>query len=529
MKIILVLPAVFLFGLSGLFAGAYLSGPDDYLQNRDLLKPGDTLLLEDGTYTRGLSLRGIHGESGRPIVIKAENDWGAVLEARTGANTMDIQDASHIVVEGLSFDGKGYPAIDAVKAGGSSGTAHHISIINNHIYGHGGSQQTVGISTKIPAWDWYIAYNIIEGAGTGLYLGNSNGSAPFIRGVIEFNLVMNTVGYCMQVKYQNDWPYLPGLPDGDAATLIRHNVFIKDDRPSPDGDRPSLLVGGQPFDGPGSNDRFEIYGNFFYHNPREYLFQGTGNISLHNNIFVDSEFGAINIRNHDKRHPKEIYVYKNTIFGTNNGIRLVSPDDEYNQIIEGNLVFCKYPITDIYEDNNIIGAEEDATMHVNNPSLALEEMDFYPKERITEWHIDMEPFADDIGRYNDFNGYPQDGWFFGAYYGKGLNPGWQPAAEIKTLSGPNNVRELYKDLSGDVTIYPNPAGDFVKVETNSKHFGLRSVAVIGLDGNILRNYPVRDNTSGVLLIPLVDLPQGAYIIMIRGKKSAGAIKLIKAD
>ena len=32
---------------------------------------------------------------------------------------------------------------------------------------------------------------------------------------------------------------------------------------------------------------YEIYGNYFLHNHREALFQGSGRVSLHDNVFVD--------------------------------------------------------------------------------------------------------------------------------------------------------------------------------------------------------------------------------------------------
>src|SRR5262249_10284278 len=125
------------------------------------------------------------------------------------------------------------------------------------------------------------------GAGTGLYLGNSDGSQPFVAGVIENNLVQDSAGYNMEIKDQNAIPPIPGMPLTSTSTIIRHNVFIKDDRPSPDGDRPNVLVGALPESGPGSQNLYEIYGNYFAHNHRETLFQGSGRVSLHDNIFVD--------------------------------------------------------------------------------------------------------------------------------------------------------------------------------------------------------------------------------------------------
>lgn len=51
--------------------------------------------------------------------------------------------------------------------------------------------------------------------------------------------------------------------------------------------RPNLLVGGFPLIGWGAKDYYEIYGNLFYDDPTEALFQGTGNIMIYNNIFVN--------------------------------------------------------------------------------------------------------------------------------------------------------------------------------------------------------------------------------------------------
>ena len=91
------------------------------------------------------------------------------------------------------------------------------------------------------------------------------------------------------------------MPTEPTSTIIRNNVFIKNDWRSPDGDRPNLLVGGFPRSGTGSQNRYEIYGNFFLHNHREALFQGSGRISLHDNIFVD---GPARLSRRDPQTPK---------------------------------------------------------------------------------------------------------------------------------------------------------------------------------------------------------------------------------
>jgi len=227
------------------------------------LAPGDTLQLEAGNYTEGLTLRNLHGNAGSPIVISGPQDGTeATILGRSCCNSVQLENSSYLEVRNLTLDGQGIAYIDGVNA---RGTTHHITVYGLLIVNHGGSagpdsdhQLTVGISTKGPAWDWVISHNTIIGAGTGVYLGNSDGNEPFVRGVIEYNLFMNTLGYNMQIKHQNARPQGIGLPSGDSRTIIRHNVFIKAENGSASSSwaRPNLLLGYFPTSGTGSNDRF---------------------------------------------------------------------------------------------------------------------------------------------------------------------------------------------------------------------------------------------------------------------------------
>ncbi len=94
----------------------------------------------------------------------------------------------------------------------------------------------------------------------------------------------------MEIKHQlNGQRELLPETSVNGKTIIRHNVFTKDETSSTGGNaRPNLLVGGFATSGFGSQDYYEIYGNFFYNNPVEALFQGTGNIMLYQNIFSQS-------------------------------------------------------------------------------------------------------------------------------------------------------------------------------------------------------------------------------------------------
>ena len=146
----------------------------------------------------------------------------------------------------------------------------------------------------------------------------------------------------MEIKYQVPRPTVIGMPTGPSTTIIRNNVFIKNDQPSPDGDRPNVLVGGFPASGPGSNDMYEIYGNFFYHNPRESLLQADGQVSIHDNVFVDGQYAAIGLFETDA--PLNIaYVYNNTIYSTQAGIYFGSAATIADGVT-GNLIFAATPI-----------------------------------------------------------------------------------------------------------------------------------------------------------------------------------------
>ncbi len=148
------------------------------------------------------------------------------------------------VIVGSAEDSRGIPGAFGISTKGRErNVTHHIRIQGNTLVGQDGGQQTDGISTKSPTWGWIIRYNRILGAGTGLYLGDSDGSQPFVEGLIENNLVQDTIGYNLEIKRQNSLPDAPGMPTGPATTIIRNNVFVKGDGPSPDGDRPNVLLG----------------------------------------------------------------------------------------------------------------------------------------------------------------------------------------------------------------------------------------------------------------------------------------------
>ncbi|ANM32368.1 hypothetical protein ABI59_19525 [Acidobacteria bacterium Mor1] len=417
------------------FAAVIQADPSDYKSKIDDLQPGDTLQLAPGTYVR-MTLRNVNGTAQNRIVIEGPADGSAIIEGESCCNTVQFYSCSFLTVRNLTVDSLGISGIDGFNAKG--GISHDITLENNLVRGVGGGQQTVGISTKDAAWNWVIRGNTILEAGTGIYLGNSDGTDPFINGLIENNLIVDTIGYNMQIKHQNAYD-LPQAPQGPNRTIIRNNTFIKDDRPSSNGNRPNLLVGPFPQSGQGSSDMYEVYGNFFYNNPRESLFQASGRVAIHDNVFVDAPGGtAIYLTDHNG--PLDIaYVYNNTIYGGGRGIRFNNAAREDHEVV-GNLIFSPTGISGNYSNSrdNLIDDVENAGLYVQNPSLVLGQMDFYPRNGQGQgtdlaYPASFRQHAD----YNlDFNGNSKGGFRFrGAYAGEGQNPGWQLDRGIKGSSG----------------------------------------------------------------------------------------------
>jgi len=418
--------------------------PSTYKGLLSTLKPGDTLVLAPGTYTGGLPISNLNGTEDAWITIRGPaSGAAAIFEGQSCCNTVELVDASYVAIENLTIDSKGLDGIFGVSAKNStSNVVHHIRIEGSTFLGQSGSQQTVAISTKTPTYGWIIRRNIIDGAGTGLYLGNSNFAEPFVAGLIEHNLIKRTIGYNMQIKDQNPWPTHPSLPNVDAPrTIIRHNVFLKDDMPSPDGVRPNLFVGAPPPSGAGSKALVEIYGNVFVHNASESLLQAAGRVSIHDNLFVDASDAAVLLAPHDGFPLSYARVYDNTFYSAKRALVFGASASE-GDVVAGNLVFAgsafEGPIAGLV--SNLVDTVANAGAFVAKPSLLLGEMDFYPLAgKVQTSPIDPAPFAEDPEHACDFNGGARKDFFYrGAYADAGSNPGWKPSEELKppfTCSG----------------------------------------------------------------------------------------------
>lgn len=435
----LVLGLIVLLATSTAFAGKiYIENPDTYRAKLRALQPGDHLQLMPGNYRHGLPIHHLQGSEEAPIIISGPKDGPrAVLLGRSGHNTVSIINSSYVTIRDLEIDGQRLP-VDGVKCEGHADWAHHITLENLLIHGHDHNQQIVAISTKCSAWHWIIRNNVIRGAGTGIYLGNSDGRAPFVAGLIEYNLVTDTLGYNLQITHQQLRPSWPGMPGDGSATVIRHNVFSKaDNNGTREMARPNVLVGHWPLSGAGQDDRYLIYGNFFYQNPYDSLFQGEGNIALYNNVFVNHLGNGVRIQPH-RDIPRNVSIFFNTILAANGGIHLANRDRvvPFSQWVANNAVFAERPLTGAaVNKNNFVQGYQAAQNYLMQPFLPLGQMNLAPKPQTMSLMMIDSKQVDHYPDWNrDFEGRLSD-QRFGAYAdNKPVN--WLPRLEIKSNPNP---------------------------------------------------------------------------------------------
>jgi hypothetical protein len=323
-------------------AADYLVGVENYQHPLSRLQPGDRLLLRPGDYPGGLVLRGISGTPGHPVVIEAADAARPPrFTAQKGANTLSLANVRHLVVRNLELDGRNLP-VDAVKAEGHSRYADFVTLEKLFIHDYAGSQQSVGISTKCPAFGWVLRDNRIERVGTGMYFGDSDGSDAFVGAVIEGNRISRTLGYNLQIKHQKSRPR--AYPDR-AETVIRYNVFSKAAGAGARAlARPNVLLGHFPVDGPGSEDRYRVHGNLFLHNRDEALLQAEGRLAVYDNIFINGSGDALRIQPHHDI-PREMAIFANTVVASGVGIRVRSaPGAPYRQRVIANVVAAAAPL-----------------------------------------------------------------------------------------------------------------------------------------------------------------------------------------
>jgi hypothetical protein len=410
------------------------ANPSTYKNLLTTLQPGDRLLLAPGTYTQQLRIGNKNGQPGKCIVIEGpETGSPALFMGSDTFNTISLVNVSYLVFRNLTLDGQSLLG-EGAKVESTSTYAHHITLENIRFKNYAPNSGRNAISTKAPAWNFVIRKNFIERAGVGMYFGKPDGTAEFVNSLIEHNVVHSSMLYNLQIKHQIGRNTALGIPTS-GTTIIRHNVFSKETGAATGIEaRPNVLVGHWPLSGAGSTDAYQIYGNVFYENPTEALFQGEGNIALHDNLFVNRVFSrTIRIQKHNNL-PRRIDIFNNTVVASGEGIVIYNGDPAYQQRVRGNIVFAATPLVGGLQVGNLTGAYSAAGQSLNNPSgsLTAGTLDLFPiAAKALGSAVDLSIFSDLLDWDKDFNGFPKLNTYRGAYSDDGVNPGWQPSLTIK--------------------------------------------------------------------------------------------------
>ena len=197
-------------------AAVYRASPDSYRSLLGRLRAGDTLALVAGR---------VSGRAAPAQFVRRARADRSPSPGRSGGPRRRSSpgpdatpSASSTPVDPVNLPGWCWRATifqsDAVKAEGHSAWAHHITLEDLVIKGVGPDQSRSAYRPTATAWNWVIRRrDRRRGHGP---VPRQLPRQPFIAGVIENNLVVNTLGYNMQIKHQLASPVGIGLPEGRA-------------------------------------------------------------------------------------------------------------------------------------------------------------------------------------------------------------------------------------------------------------------------------------------------------------------------
>jgi hypothetical protein len=212
--------------------------------------------------------------------------------------------------------------------------------------------------------------------------------------------VVDTIGYNLQIKHQKSRPATMPELNERHDTVIRGNLFAKE-AAWPDRDaRPNVLIGHEPLTGPGRDDRVLIYGNLFWQNPSEALFQGEGHLAIYNNLFVNSHGHAVHIQPHNDV-PRQVDIFHNTILARGHGIRVLLREGAaptWPRRVQRNLVFAARPIQGGQQSDNLSGDFDAAARYLKQPFTDLGQLDLGPRPALADA---VPTGAKDLAAYPD--------------------------------------------------------------------------------------------------------------------------------
>jgi hypothetical protein len=347
-------------GAQAIAATTYANPGDDIRAKISPMNPGDTLILNPGTYTYAgatmMLMTNKVGDASHWFTIKALQPNTVVIKGNSGRNVCEMRNSAYWVFQNLELDGQGV-ASDGIKCTANTGNvdtdwSHDILIDNLNIH----NLTNACVNTQVTVWNLTVqncwlhdAIGTPDAPGLGAYLGTPGHVQQIINLTFQHNLIERTGGYGIQIKAQNVRTGLTlgttaGLTFTSWGWLIKDNVWMRTNPPAQAG-RPNLLVDAGPASGSGSTDLATIEGNVVLAQTADATsdnaFQLSGNLRVVNNILMNTKGApAIRIGSHDSSNPRNLALLNNTVFidGSAGGpcLSLYNLQTGYTQVIANN-------------------------------------------------------------------------------------------------------------------------------------------------------------------------------------------------
>jgi parallel beta-helix repeat protein len=219
-----------------------------------LLKPGQTVLVGDGTYANGIFFDAQSGEPGKPLTLKAAPGASPKVDITLKEdNGLRITASRYIHIEGFEFtykgplnkNGKDYEDGINVMADRVGNTSDHINIIANKVHGFPGVGIGAGQADYIriegnTVWGNAI-WNEYDTSGISIYQSADADLLPGFHNIIRGNTIFQnynaikeidagfiTDGNCIiiddQRRRQNRVSNKSGAGSYESDTLIENNI-----------------------------------------------------------------------------------------------------------------------------------------------------------------------------------------------------------------------------------------------------------------------------------------------------------------
>ncbi|HEX5903693.1 MAG TPA: NPCBM/NEW2 domain-containing protein [Actinomycetota bacterium] len=339
----------------------------------DSIGPGATVVVREGVYAQRVEVRG-SGEPGRPITFAAAPGErvvldGSSLEVPAGQNAMiAIDGGRHVVIRGFEISGYRSDASGHVPIGILvTGAADHVRLIENAIHDmgttfegrNGGDAHGIGVfgtEAGHPIEEVQIVGNELAN----LSLGSSE--ALVVNGnvkdfLIEDNKVHDTNNIGIDVIGFEGTAPDPTVDQARDGIVRGNEVWNVDSYGNPaygndrsadgiyvDGGRDILVEGNQIHD---VNIGIEL--------ASEHAGRSTRNVTVRNNLVVDSTAIGIAIGGYDRRRgsTEDCVIVNNTVVNTH-GVELLVQFDTRDNVIANNVLVAGPRhafIENVYEEN----------------------------------------------------------------------------------------------------------------------------------------------------------------------------------